>query len=188
MERTLYRCKVKATEREGDQLRWSRNWAFARRGELRLTDRAIRCGDWTIPYLEIDDAALLVVPMKFFTAYNLRVKSQGETYTFALRSTSAWRWKLDPYWLGETPFPMRQEVAIIDREGSTRFVMMLMLFQSTAACLLFLVVLIAGEASGYIPGGVKNCPLILAGWGAAAAPVFAECLWRRLKARKLFRS
>jgi hypothetical protein len=62
--------------------------------------------------------------------------------------------------------------------------MMLMLLQLTVACLLLLVVLVAGEVSGYLPGGAKNCPLILVGWCAAAVPVFAECLLRRLRARK----
>ena len=179
MERTLYRCKVKATDREGDHLRWSLNWAFARRGELRLTDRAIHCGDWEIPYPEIDDAVLLAVPMRIGTSYNLRVKSRGKTYNFALRSTSAWRWRLDPYWLGGTPFPMRQEVAIIDWEGSRRFVMMLMLLQLTVVCLLFLVVEIVGQACGFLPGGVKHYSLILFGWCAAAVLVLAECLLRR---------
>jgi hypothetical protein len=109
----VYRCKTKATDREGDRLRWSLNWAFARRGELRLTDVAIQCGDWTIPYAEIDDAVLLAVPMWFGTAYNLRVKSRGKTYNFALKSTSAWRWTLDPFWSGATPFPIRRETARI---------------------------------------------------------------------------
>lgn len=113
MIEVVYRCKIKATDREGDHLRRSLNWAFARRGELRLTDRAIECGDWTIPYEEFDDAVLLALPTRFGTSYNLRVKSRGKTYHFQLRSTSTWRWTLDSFWLGTTPFPIRRETARI---------------------------------------------------------------------------
>jgi hypothetical protein len=111
MGRVIFTCKTKATDREGDRLRWSLNWAFARRDELHVTDEAIQCGAWTIPYAVIDDAVLLVIPTGFGIAYNLRVKSRGETYHFQLRSTSAWRWTLDPFWLGATPFPIRRETA-----------------------------------------------------------------------------
>ncbi len=94
--------------------------------------------------------------MKFSTAYSLRVKSLGKTYNFALRSTSAWRWRLDPYWLGATPFPMRQEFAIIDWEGSRRFLGRMLLLGQVVACSLFLVVQIVGEACGICPGGVQG--------------------------------
>ena len=113
MGEVVYRCKTKATDRGGHHPRWSLNWAFARRGELRLTDLAIQCGDWTIPYAGIDDAVLLAVPTRFGTAYNLRVKARGKTYHFQLRSTSAWRWTLDSFWLGAIPFPIRRETAHI---------------------------------------------------------------------------
>lgn len=138
MERVIYRCKVKATDRERDQLRWSFNWSFARarRGELRLTDRAIQCGDWTIPYAEFDDAALLAVPMQFFTAYNLRVKSRGKTYNFALKSTSAWHWRLDPFWLGTLPFPLRKEVAYINYRDSMPLLMVFWITCSALAMVL----------------------------------------------------
>ena len=90
MDEVVYRCPVKATNKEGDRLRWSINWAFARRGELRLTTTAIECGDWTIPYDKIDDAVLLCVPFKFGNASTLHIKSMGRTYQFQLRSISAW--------------------------------------------------------------------------------------------------
>jgi hypothetical protein len=113
MSEVIFRCKTKATDREGDRLRWSLNWAFARRGELRFTDLAIECGDWTIPYESIDDAVLLVFPTLLFTAYNIRVKSQRKTYNFQLKSTSGWGWKHDPFRVEEAPFPIRREFARI---------------------------------------------------------------------------
>jgi hypothetical protein len=181
METTLYRCKVKATDREGDILRSSLNWAFARRGELRLTDRAIHCGDWYIPYTEIDDAVLLAVPLRIGTSCNLGVKSRGKTYNFALRSTSAWRWRLDPYWLRGTPFPMRQEFAIIDWSGSQWFQVKMLFLIQTAACALFLVVEIVGQACGFLPKGAPRwaAPISLHPGRVHAAPVKAPVQCRR---------
>jgi hypothetical protein len=114
MDQVIYRCKTKATDREGDLIRPSLNWAFARRGELRLTDRAIECGDWTIPYEEVDDAVLLAIPTRFGIAYNLKIKSQGRTYQFQVSSNSGLRTIVDPFWFGETPLPLRKEAAHID--------------------------------------------------------------------------
>jgi hypothetical protein len=110
MDEVVYRCRTKATDKEGDHLRLSVNWAFARRGELRLTRTAIECGDWTIPYDTIDDAALIGVPTNIGNAYTLRVKSMDKTYQFQLKSISSWRWVLDPFWLGPTPMPLRRVV------------------------------------------------------------------------------
>jgi hypothetical protein len=118
MDRVIYRCKTKATDREGDLIRCSVNWLFARRGELRLTERAIECGDWRIPYEEIDDTVLLSIPMVWGTAYNLKIQSQGKTYQFQLKSISYWRSVIDAYWFGETPLPLRDEVADFDWRAS----------------------------------------------------------------------
>jgi hypothetical protein len=113
MGEVVYRCKTKATDREGDHIRWSVNWLFARRGELRFTERAIECGDWTILYAEIDDAVLLAIPTQWGTAHNLLIKSRGKTYQFQLKSTSLLRLVIDPYLLGETPFPLRRQTTYI---------------------------------------------------------------------------
>lgn len=62
MGEIVYRCKTKATDREGDQFRPSLNWVFARSDELQLTTPGLECGDWVIAYAEIDDAVLGVTP------------------------------------------------------------------------------------------------------------------------------
>jgi hypothetical protein len=111
MSEVFFRCKTKATDREGDQLRWSLNWALARRAEIRFTELAIECGDWTIPYESIEDAVLLVISMGKSAAYNIRVKSKGKTYNFALKSTSARGWKHDPFRIEEAPFSIRRKFA-----------------------------------------------------------------------------
>ena len=56
MDGVLFRCRVRGTTREGYRIRLSLNWAFARRADLILTDTALVCGDWIIPYAEIEKA------------------------------------------------------------------------------------------------------------------------------------
>lgn len=109
MSEVLFRFRTKATDREGDRLRFSLNWLWARRGELRFTDRSIECGDWIIPYESIDDAVLLVIPTLLFTAYNIRAKSRGKTDNFQLTAPSVWGWQQDPFLVNEAPFAIRRE-------------------------------------------------------------------------------
>jgi hypothetical protein len=114
MEDVLFRCRAKLSIREGYRIRWSINWGLAPRGELRLTTNSLQFQDWIIPYDEIDDAVLLAITLGLAgTGYNLVVNSSGTIYHFQLRSTSLWRWKLDPFWMGETPFPLRREVGLV---------------------------------------------------------------------------
>ncbi len=108
MGEILYRCRTKATDREGGRVRISRNWRIARRDELRLTERAIEFGDWVIPYEEIEEAVLLVGSM-----HMLKVKWRGTWYQFGLKSLSIWRVVPDPFWSGDLPFRLRKEPAPI---------------------------------------------------------------------------
>src|SRR5690242_2114082 len=108
MSEVLYRCRTRATNREGGHVRFSRNWATARRDELRLTERAIEFGDWIIPYEEIEDAVLLVGLI-----HQLKVKWREKWYQFGLKSRSIWWGVPDPFWSGDTPFRFRREAAPI---------------------------------------------------------------------------
>jgi hypothetical protein len=110
MNRTIHRCRTKATNRENGRIRLSWNWAVARRAELRITSHSIECENWTIPYDEIEDAALVTTPILRHASYILRVKAHGVIYQFGLKSTSLWRSTLDPFWSSELPFAMKREV------------------------------------------------------------------------------
>lgn len=144
MDRIIHRCKTKATDRERDSVRFSFNWLFARRGELRLTECSIACGDWTIPYEEVEDAVLLAVPTRWWTDYNLKIRSRGKTYQFQLKSISYWRYLIDPFWFGETPLPLRYEVACIDWRASKLTLRLTFLWACliSTACLLLLIFLL----------------------------------------------
>jgi hypothetical protein len=108
MTGTVFECRTKATNREGNHIRFSWNWAFARRSKLVLTDESLICGDWTIPYQEIEDAILVSVRFLGW-ARTLFVRWGGKTYQFQLKSESWWRQIIHPFWDGPLPFSVRRE-------------------------------------------------------------------------------
>lgn len=114
MPETIFQCWTKTTWREGERLRFSFHWAFARRAKLILTDTELVCGDWRIPYTEMEDAVLATVPTLLGTACNLMVWWQGRTYQFQLKSQSLWRMTIHPFWNGPLPFPARREERYIE--------------------------------------------------------------------------
>jgi hypothetical protein len=148
MNDVVFSCNTKATDKEGDSFRISRNWYVAELDELRLTTRRIECGYWTIRYSEIDDAVLLAIYPAWILGYVLRVKSRGKTYQFRILSTSHWWWVLDPFWLGETPLPMRREVANLDWQGSKEWIRFSFLLVYAAIAAIILIQILALWISG----------------------------------------
>ena len=115
MTPTVFECRTKATSKEGNQLRWSVNWALARRARLVLTQAELICGDWHIPYGEFEDAVLVTIPTRFGEAMNLIVTWRRVVYQFQLKSQCLWRSVMDPFWDGPLPFPVRREVRHLHR-------------------------------------------------------------------------
>ena len=103
MAKPLHRCMTKTTTAEGDCVRHSLNWVLSRRGILEIGTDALACGDWRIPYSEIDDAVLYSVRQMLIPGYVLLIRSQGVVYQFGLN------W--GRFWSGEMPFPVRRESA-----------------------------------------------------------------------------
>ncbi len=101
MEKPLYRCMTKATIAEGEELRYSQNWVLARRAILKVTPTALICGDWQIPYDQIDEAVLFSVWDTFIPGFVLRVKANGVIYQFGVN------W--NPFWKKELLFPVSRE-------------------------------------------------------------------------------
>ena len=101
MAEVLHRCTTKATTEVSDGVRRSLAWTFARRGVLEVRDDALICGDWVIPYDEVDEAILYSVRQVFIPGYVLFVRSGGTDYQFGLN------W--GRFWAGELPFPVRRE-------------------------------------------------------------------------------
>lgn len=103
MAKVLHRCMTKATTSEGDDVRRSFHWAVSRRGILEVQPDALACGDWVIPYREIDEAVLYSVRQMLIPGYVLLVKSRGVVYQFGLN------W--GRFWTRDLPFPVRRERA-----------------------------------------------------------------------------
>lgn len=92
---------VKATKKEGENIRCSLNWVLSRRGMLYVMSDSLKCGNWNIPYPEIDEAIIYSVPWLFTSAYVLLIKSKGQIYQFGLNPGR--------FWKGDLPFPVKRE-------------------------------------------------------------------------------
>ena len=103
MGELLHRCMTKATTAEGTDIRHSLNWVLSRRGFLSVYADRLECGDWIIPYDEIDEAVLFRARQMFIPCYVLRIKVRGRIYQFGLNPGR--------FWAGELPFPARREEA-----------------------------------------------------------------------------
>lgn len=96
---------TKATLGEGEEIRHSQNWVVARRALLKVFGDHLECGDWRIPFSEIDDAVLFRTRQMFIPCYVLRVQARGQTYQFGLNPGR--------FWAKELPFPVRRETAAV---------------------------------------------------------------------------
>lgn len=125
MDGVLFRCRVRGTAREGYRVRLSLNWAFARRADLILTESELVCGDWAVPYAEVEDAVLVGVPVGGGLGEQKRliVRGRGRVYQFILPFVSVWSWKAaaDPFWDGPLPFPVRRVTGGIERRSEATF-------------------------------------------------------------------
>ena len=91
---------TKATTAEGENLRRSFNWVVARRSILKVMPDASVCGDWKIPYNQIDEAILFSI-WSIFPGFLLRIRSGETVYQFGLN------W--NAFWKRELPFPVSRE-------------------------------------------------------------------------------
>lgn len=94
---------TKATTAEGDDIRRSANWVTARRGLLKVYDDHLTCGNWTIPYADVEEAVLFRTRQMFIPGYVLRVKTQGRIYQFGLNSGR--------FWTSDLPFSVERRTA-----------------------------------------------------------------------------
>ncbi len=104
MSEPLFQAMCKATTAEGDQLKVGPNWIVARRGRLKLFEDHLACGDWQIPFADIQLAELNSVRSAFFyRGYVLKVETAERTYHFGLNGNR--------FWEGDLPFPVERKQA-----------------------------------------------------------------------------
>ena len=109
MHDIVFRTRTKATWREGERIRSSLYWLFARRATLTLGRDRLTCGNWCLKYAEFDRAAVVSVRHELGPGLTLMVWHGGRVYQFQLRSESAWRYVPHPFWSGPLPFPADRE-------------------------------------------------------------------------------
>ncbi len=77
-----YKCFCKATNHEVREPRYSNNWLAARRGIFKVYDDRVECGDWIIPYSEIEHAHIYRTKQMFIHVNVLQLISATGTYQF----------------------------------------------------------------------------------------------------------
>ncbi|MEO1402091.1 MAG: hypothetical protein AAFV72_12705 [Cyanobacteria bacterium J06635_1] len=94
---------TKATTAEGNDIRRSLNWVVSRRGLLQIYDDRLECGNWNIPYADVEEAVLFRTRQMFIPGYVLRIKAHGKIYQFGLNPGR--------FWASELPFPAERRSA-----------------------------------------------------------------------------
>jgi len=104
MAELLHKCMTKATTAEGDQRKYGPNWITSRRASLKIFDDHLECGNWDIPYSEIQNAVLCSFRSFFLRipGYILTIETTDKTYHFGLNGWGKF-WKNDP------PFTVARE-------------------------------------------------------------------------------
>ena len=78
----IYKCWTKATNREGGTLRRSHNWITSRRAWFKIFTDRIECGDWNIPFAEIEEIVVYRVKQMLISFTVLQIEACGKTYQF----------------------------------------------------------------------------------------------------------
>jgi hypothetical protein len=106
-ESVLFKGWVRATDREGRRVRVSLNWVVARWTRLIVTPSELRCGNWSIPCSDVEDAEVVTVATgRGVNTRRLILGYRGRTYQFVL---NPFRLSVDPFWDGPLPFSVRRE-------------------------------------------------------------------------------
>lgn len=101
MTQPLHQCMTKAIVAEGDRSPPSLRWIFARRGTLKVFPDRLECGNWVVPYDEVEESMLSAGEGFLVSGFVLRVRTSDRTYQFGLNRSR--------FWEGDLPFRVRRE-------------------------------------------------------------------------------
>ena len=88
-EPVLLSAACKARHSVGSNL--GNGWAFSRRGALLVTDRRLVCGDWELPFLEVEQLTYNPFHGVFSEGVVLTARMQdGKSYQFGLGKSEEW--------------------------------------------------------------------------------------------------
>ncbi len=83
MEKPIYKCMAKGSDREAGPPRLSTNWVTSRRGLFRIYPDRVELGDWHIPFARVERAVAYRFPyLPFVKATVLELRADGRTYQF----------------------------------------------------------------------------------------------------------
>lgn len=82
MEQPRYSYMCKATTREDNEPRYSHNWVTARRARFKIYDDRIVCGDWTIPFAEVEQARVYETKSMFMSVEILHLITERGSFQF----------------------------------------------------------------------------------------------------------
>ena len=83
MERPLYTCMTKGTDRAEGTPQFGMHWAVSRRGRFKVYPDRVELGDWRIPFASVERAVLYRFPyLPFVSARVLELEAGGRTYQF----------------------------------------------------------------------------------------------------------
>lgn len=77
-----YKCFCKATNREDKELRYSHNWVAAKRAMFKVFDDRIECGNWRIPFADVESAHLYKAKQMFIPVNILQLVTKNGNYQF----------------------------------------------------------------------------------------------------------
>ena len=135
---TIYRCRCRALENQGDEVRLSFRWLLAHWDELRLTRAALEWRNWRIPYEEIEDAMIYRYPFFMGKPSTLVIWVRGTNYHFQIQSISRARYVIDPVWFGTMPFAIRFETESVRSflRNNERVLTLVIIISGIVGCLL----------------------------------------------------
>lgn len=77
-----YSCFCRGTDKETGEPRTSLNWVFSRRAMFRIFDDRIECGDWTIPFSDVQTAILYKTKQWPLTHDILHFETRDKSFQF----------------------------------------------------------------------------------------------------------
>lgn len=84
MEKVLYECMTKATDKEKSEPRYSANWATSKRAKLKIYNDKIICGSWNFDMDTISNMTLYNTKQGFISAKILAFEYEDKIYQFGL--------------------------------------------------------------------------------------------------------
>ena len=82
MTEPIYKCWTKATNREVGNPRRSHSWITSRRAWFKIFTDRIECGDWRIPFVEIQEVVVYLGKQMLIPVTVLQIEAFGQNYQF----------------------------------------------------------------------------------------------------------